>query len=547
MAGAPPVLIACGMGAPPIIRRAHRVFDCRIARAADTTPIDPSPAPVTSPRTSLHFRLAAALLLTVAAGLGALPAAEAVRAATRPNILWIIAEDMGPHLGVYGTPEARTPHLDALARRGMRFANTFTTGAVCSTSRSAFNTGMYQTTIGAHHQRSHRPDEPGYKPHPLPEGVRVITDWLRDAGYVTGDIAQFPAETGLRGSPHTDWNFTYDGKPFDTDRWADLKARQPFYAQINLPEAHRGRQWDEAHTKVAPPADPAKVALPPYYPDHPVVRQDWAQYLNSIMVLDEKVGRILALLERDGLADNTVVIFMADHGQAMLRGKQWVYDSGLHIPLIIYWPRGIPAPPHYRAGRVSRQLISAIDLTATTLAIAGVPKPAKMQGTVFLGPTAEPPRAYAFGGRDRGDETVDRIRTVRTQQFRYLRNFYPERPFLQRNRYKETNYPTYWVMRKLHAEGKLTPVQARLMAPARPAEELYDILADPHETKNLAASPAHQATLRELRAVLDQWIESTDDQGRFPEDPRVIEHYERLMKRNYDARIEKLREQWGVE
>jgi N-sulfoglucosamine sulfohydrolase len=388
--------------------------------------------------------------------------------------------------------------------------------------------------------------EPGYQPHPLPPGVRVITDWLRDAGYFTGDVAQFPPESGLRGSPHTDWNFTYTGKPFDTDRWSELVSREPFYAQINLPEAHRGRQWDEAHLKVPAPADPAKVQLPPYYPDHPVVRQDWAQYLNSIMVLDQKVGRIFELLQRDDLARRTIVIFMADHGQAMVRAKQWPYDSGLRIPLLIYWPPEIPAPSQYRPGAVSDQLISAIDLAATTLAIAGVPKPPKMQGRVFFGPTADEPRRAVFGARDRGDETVDRIRTARTQRYRYLRNYHPDRPFLQTNRYKEANYPTLWVLRQLQAEEKLTPVQARLLAPTRPAEELYDLEADPHETRNLAESAAHRDLLREMRALLEEWLEATDDQGRFPEDPRVVEYYEHQMKRNYDARIEALRRQWGV-
>src|SRR5687768_17499297 len=214
----------------------------------------------------------------------AMAAARAGEPERRPNILWIIAEDMSPHLSIYGIPEVRTPHLDALARRGMRFDRAFVTGPVCSTSRSAFNTGMYQTTLGAHHQRSHRPDEPGYRPHPLPQGVRIISDWMRDVKYLTADLVQLPPEVGFKGSAHTDWNFTYEGKPVDTAAWSDLKQRQPFYAQLNLPEAHRGAAWDAAPGKLATRADPAKVLLPPYYPDHPVVRADWANYLNCVMV-----------------------------------------------------------------------------------------------------------------------------------------------------------------------------------------------------------------------------------------------------------------------
>lgn len=475
------------------------------------------------------------LVLFAVAVFAPLHAGETVR---RPNVLWIIAEDMSPHLSIYGVPEVRTPHLDALARKGMRFDRAFVTGSVCSTSRSAFNTGMYQTTLGAHHQRSHRPDEPGYRPHPLPTGVRILADWMRDRGYLTADLVELPREVGFKGSAHTDWNFTYEGKPVDTAAWSDLPQRQPFYAQLNLPEAHRGPAWNAAAGKLSVAADPAKVELPPYYPDHPVVRTDWANYLNSIMVLDAKVGRILDQLARDGLADTTVVVFMSDHGQAMVRAKQWVYDSGLRIPLIIYWPPGIPAPEGYRAGSVAEELVTALDLTATTLTLGGGTKPRQMHGRVLFGPQREPEPKYVFGARDRCDETVDRIRTVRSRQYRYVRNYYPERPFLQTNRYKELNYPTMWVLRELDAAGKLTPAQKQLTAPARSKEELYDLTADPHEVVNLVDSPRHAAVLAEMRGALDEWVVATDDQGRFAEDPRVISHYEQLMRRNYDQKIE---------
>jgi len=379
---------------------------------------------------------------------------------------------MGPELGMYGTPEVRTPNLDHLAEQGMRFDNVFTTSPVCSPSRSAFHTGMYQTTIGAHNHRSHRPDDPSPYPFPLPDGVRIISDWLRHAGYFTGNIRHLPEGIDFQGTGKTDWNFSYDGRPFDTDRWSDLKDNQPFYAQINFPETHRGRAWDTAHTRIPHPADPEKVIFPPYYPDHPTTRADWAQYLNTVMSLDAKVGVILELLDRDGLAENTIVVFMGDHGRAMVRGKQWPYDSGLHVPLLIYWPPNIPQPEQYVAGSVDDQLISAIDVTATTLAFAGVTRPERMQGRVFLGPDAGPPRRYVFSGRDRGDETVDRIRTVRTKRYRYIRNFHPERPFLQINRYKEATYPVIWVLRKLATEDQLTPEQERLLLPTRPREEL---------------------------------------------------------------------------
>jgi arylsulfatase A-like enzyme len=435
---------------------------------------------------------------------------------TTPNILWILAEDIGPELGSYGYP-VDTPHLDRLAEEGVRFTQAFTTAPVCSPARSALMTGMYQTTIGAHNHRSHRDD--GY---PLPDGVRVLTDRLRDQGYYTGNIVRL-AGLEFQGTGKTDWNFMYDGEPFDTDQWSDLKNHQPFYAQVNFPETHRGTEWDEAERRV----DPAAVVLPPYYPDHPIVRDDWAQYLNAVMALDRKVGLVLELLERDGLSDNTVVMFMGDHGRAMVRGKQWPYDSGLHVPLIIRGARGTAA------GSVNDELIASIDVTATTLAIAGVTPPERMQGRVFLGAARAEPREYVFGGRDRGDETLDRIRTVRDRRFRYIRNYYPERPFLQLNRYKEFTYPTIPVMRELHAQGELTPVQARLLAPTRPEEELYDLESDPYEIENLASDSDYHDTLERMRGELDAWIEASDDQGRFPETEDVLQYWEDRMHEVY--------------
>ena len=385
---------------------------------------------------------------------------------------------------------------------------------------------------------------PSSFPHLLPEGVRVITDWLRHAGYFTGNIRNFPESLDLTGSGKTDWNFTYQGEPFDTDTWADLKTNQPFFAEVNFPETHRGTAWDTAHERIPERANPENVVIPPYYPDHPVVREDWAQYLNAVMSLDQKVGKVLAQLEKDGLAENTIVVFMGDHGRAMLRGKQWPYDSGLHVPLIIYIPSSSPTPDGFEPGTVSDQLISAIDITATTLALAGMQKPARMQGRVFLGDQSEHPRLFTFGGRDRGDETVDRIRTVRSHRYRYIRNYYPQRPFLQTNRYKEDTYPTYWVMRQLHEEDQLNEAQAYLMNPTRPAEELYDVMADPYEINNLAGSAAHQEILSSLRHELDNWLSTIDDQGRFPEHPDVYDFYEQRAIDRYGESIETKRRQW---
>ncbi|MCA8997212.1 MAG: sulfatase-like hydrolase/transferase, partial [Planctomycetaceae bacterium] len=241
------------------------------------------------------------------------------------------------------------------------------------------------------------------------------------------------------------------------------------------------------------------------------------------------------------LYEKTIIVFLADHGRAMVRGKQWPYESGLHIPLIIRWPEEYPSPPEFARGSVDDRLVASIDLTATTIDWAGHAKPDTMQGRVFWGENREPDRDYVFAGRDRGDETVDRIRTVRDARYRYIRNFYPERPFTQINRYKEASYPVLRLMHRLHEAGELKGAAAALMSPTRPREELYDLKNDPYELDNLAADPDQSETVARLREVLENWIHEIDDQGRFPESPDVIEAFERDMRRNYEQRLEQLR------
>ncbi|MHB8900157.1 MAG: sulfatase family protein [Thermoguttaceae bacterium] len=421
----------------------------------------------------------------------------------RPNFLWLIAEDNGPEYGCYGYPLVKTPNVDRLAGDGTRYTNAFVTAPVCSASRSAFMTGMYQTTINAHNHRSHRADS-----YHVPAGVEVITQPFQRAGYFTTNVRT--AAPGVTGSGKTDFNFEAESH-FDGTDWNQREPGQPFFAQINFHETHR-KYPDTRGEHLS--AD--KVSLPPYYPDHPVAREDWAAYLGAIEELDRQIGLVLKRLDDEGLSQNTVVFFFGDNGQSHMRGKQWLYEGGIHVPLIVRIPEKFRRDGQGQPGTVCDDLVSAIDFSASCMALAGVPLPEKLQGQPFLG-TAPKTRDFVVAARDRCDETVDFIRCIRTKQYKYIRNFHPERPYMQPNRYKETSYPMVNLMKELHAQGKLTPVQELFMAERRPPEELYDLSADPHEIQNLAASPEHQEVLADLRAKLEQWMIETNDQGRIAE------------------------------
>jgi len=252
-----------------------------------------------------------------------------------------------------------------------------------------------------------------------------------------------------------------------------------------------------------------------------VTRKDWAEYLDSATELDRKIGAILEALKAEGLADNTILVFFGDNGQSHVRGKQFCYEEGFKVPLIIRWAKDFPAPAKFAPGTLDDRLLDGIDLAPTMIDTAGAPKPPKMQGRIFLGDHSETPREFVFGSRDRCDETVMRIRAVCDRRYRYIRNFTPETPFLATNAYKERSYPVWNLLKELHAQGKLTPAQEFLCQPRMPDEELYDLETDPFEIHNIAKSdqPEHQAELKKLRAALEKWIEDASDQGRIAEPP----------------------------
>lgn len=478
-----------------------------------------------------NLHVAAALAFAV---LSAFASVATAADAKRPNILWLVGENITHDLGCYGEKNVRTPNLDRLAAEGVRYTRVFSTNPACAPSRSAFMVGMYQTTTDTHNMRSHRTDD-----FRLPPGVRPVTHRLRDAGYFTANIKMVGGRSV--GTGKLDLNYVNEGPIYESDDWSALKSRQPFFAQINSHEveydiydrqsAKKARvEWvgEREHVKYATPEN---VTPPPYYPEHPIVRQEWARYLNSVSGMDRRIGWVLEQLRADGLEDDTIIVFFADNGRQDARGIHWCYDSGLRVPLIIKWAKNFPAPPDYRPGRVDDRIISLLDLTATTLGFAGIPRPPLMQSRVFLGERTEPARTYAFGARDRIDETVQRIRSVHDSRYHYIRTYTKGPTFASLNRYKEKCFLVIPLMRELLAEGKLSGPPLALMRRAGPCEELYDTDADRHEINDLVASsqPEHREALTRLRAALDAWIVETGDRGEVPEPPEVVAPFEKEM------------------
>lgn len=426
----------------------------------------------------------------------------------RPNIVWIVVDDMSANFSCYGEKLIKTPNVDRLAAEGTRFSKAFVTAPVCSPSRSALITGCYQTTIGAHHHRSGRGE---LKIH-LPKDVTPVPALFKQAGYYTC-IGGYQARGKVLGK--TDYNFEWDPSIYDGNDWSGRQPGQPFFMQVQLHGGkYRGQGFNpnwEARVKreLGSNTKPEDVTLPPYYPRDPVLLKDWADYLDSCRYTDKEVGDVIARLEKENILEETVIVFMTDHGISHARGKQFLYDEGIRIPFVM---RG----PNIPKGVVRNDLIEHIDLAPTSLALAGIKIPKWMQGKNILAKDYKK-RDTVFAARDRCDETMERIRSVRTDRYKYIRNYRNERPHLQPCAYKDGK-AILQKLRELHEVKKLDELTERLLfAEKRPSEELYDLQTDPFELNNLATSPLHKTTLSTMRQRLADWEKRTEDKGRTPE------------------------------
>lgn len=430
-----------------------------------------------------------------------------------PNILWIYLEDTSPLLSCYGTSLISTPHIDSLAQQGMRFTNAIMPAPVCSPCRSSIITGMMSTTLGIHNHHSSRTEAAAIH---LPDSIKTIPEVFRKEGYFTFNNGK------------DDYNFSYDrldlyqqgykwhplyGKKGDAIDLALLKDKMPFFGQIQL---SGGKEIFSSAFKesVKDPVDKAAIKLPPYLPNHQVIVEEYANHLDAIKITDDKVGAIIKELRENDLLDNMVLFFFSDHGMRLTRHKQFLYEGGLKVPLIMVDCRD-SKEGKIKTNTVNTELISGLDLGTTSLALAGINIPDYMEGEDFFDDNTN--RDYVVSTRDRCDFTIDRIRSIRSKDYKYIRNFMTDRTYTQPTYMDVDSVPFVYTMKQLYADNKLNETQARFFLPERPLEELYNLKEDPNELNNLADNSEYAAILKEHSLVLNQWIAKTDDKGQYPE------------------------------
>jgi N-sulfoglucosamine sulfohydrolase len=440
-------------------------------------------------------------------------AIQSAPAAEKPNILWITAEDMSPTLGCYGDDYSTSPHIDALAKRSVRYTHAYATAPVCSPSRSCLINGLPATSQGTQQMRS---------AFPIPAGMTGFPSLLRKAGYFTSNNVKTDYNSA---NWDTIIQASWDAQGNDA-HWRKGPKGKPFFSIFNLMTSHQSRSmvWPyekfvaEVQSKLAPSEihDPAKAPIPPYYPDTPVVRKTVARFYDCVTAMDKEVGELLAQLKADGLDDNTIVFFYSDHGSGMPRHKRALLDSGMHVPLLVHVPKKWRRLAPGKAGSDSDRLVNFADFAPTVLNLLGLSIPAHVEGKPFLGPRSDTAHPYVFGHRDRVDEVLDTARSVHDQRYLYIRTFMPHLGYNQRTAWPDLGEirPEFYAAA---AAGNLSAAQAHFMGPTRPSEELYDCEQDPLNLNNLATSAEHAKVLKRMRAALQSRVHETKDLGFIPE------------------------------
>jgi arylsulfatase A-like enzyme len=436
----------------------------------------------------------------------------------KPNIVWVVCEDISPTLSMYGDNTAKTPVLDQLAKEGMVYTNAYATVGVCAPSRSAIITGMYPTSIGTMHMRTGKDifswgkrdyeididiNDVSGKPirqysTVIPEEVKCFPEYLRANGYYCTNNAKTDYQFA---APITAWD-----ENDEKAHWRNRPKDTPFFSVFNFGTTHESRLWKNADKPQT--VDPENVKVAPYFQDTEISRTDIARHYSNIELMDKEVGNIIAQLKEDGLYDNTIIFFYSDHGGPLPRQKRAIYDSGLKVPFIV---KDVDSR---NKGRTDR-MISFVDLAPTLLSLVNIKPPAYMQGKAFLGNYAEKPRDFIYGSSDRFDEVTDRLRAVRDKQFLYVWNYYPEKI-----KYKDIKYrkqiPMMMEMLTLRDQKKLNEIQMQWFE-TKTSEELYDCKNDPDNIKNLIDDPKYKEELNKLRKAFLMHQQEFVDLGLIPE------------------------------
>ncbi|MEM7457746.1 MAG: sulfatase [Planctomycetota bacterium] len=398
----------------------------------------------------------------------------------RPNILWLTTEDIGPQLGCYGDEVAATPNLDEFAARSLRYRTAWSNYPVCAPARTTIISGRYACADGAGNMRSSVP---------LPQAFSAFPVYLKEQGYYCTNNSK------------TDYNYNNLQGIWDESsrnaHWKNREVGQPFFAVVNQFITHESRIRQRPHEAVT---DPASVQLSPYWPDTPEVRQDWAQYYDNLITMDNWFGRQLKELEEAGLSEDTIVLFFGDHGSGMPRHKRYAGDSGLRVPFILHVPEKYShlMPDEYQTGGSSDRLVSFVDLAPTMLSLIGVAPKEFMQGSAFAGQFETPHPEYMYGFRERMDERPDVSHLIRDKKFLYVRNYRSDLIAGQFVDYQQQT-PTTSVWYRMFNDGELNAIQSQFWSD-RPVEQLFDLLADPHEVNNLA----NQALFSDIQAELSE-------------------------------------------
>jgi len=436
---------------------------------------------------------------------------ETVSTENLPNIIWLVAEDQSPEwFPMYGDSTISLPNLESLAQDGVVFDNAVSPVPVCAPARSALITGMYPTTLGTHNMRTHAPwreinepsleNLPSYSPI-VPNGVKMFTEYLRKKGYFT---ANGPKEDYNFEKTDAAWNESSNDRHF-----RKRKNGQPFFTVFNFAVCHESQIWKRGKDSIF--VDPAVISVPPYFPDSPVVRHDMAVNYSNLKRLDDQIGEILTDLKEDGLYENSIIFFYGDHGGPFPRHKRALYDTGVKVPLVVKFPRNV------NARQRDDRMISFIDYAPTVLSLAGIEPPKVMQGKAQFGPfeVKRKPK-YTFHSSDRFDELYDRLRAVRSPRYKYIKSFDTNISHAMPVSYRE-QMPMMRELRNLYKTGQLNEKQKLWLRPTKPKEELYDLENDPYELENLVGKPELQDTLLYYRAVLSDWIKTTNDLGKSQE------------------------------